>query len=353
MILVVAPFPTKENEKDGMIQRVAAIDGLMKDVKRTYVDVSFRRYTSLQQETFGRATIYRLNFFIHFQWLFRLVREARLVYIHSAYNALKILPFFPKNKVIFDAHGIVPEELADDGHVLASRILSIAERTAVRRSRLLVSVTQRMREHFMGKYGRSNANDLIYPILPHFDLSSESRDTALKASRTPGSVIYAGGLQSWQNVDKMITASAQCPKLSYTFLTGDVATLRRKLNAAQLTQAVCESAPPQAVKDRYLTHVYGYILREPILVNAVACPTKLIEYLYWGVLPVVITPKIGDFDEHTLHSISLQDFVAGRLPSAADEALMRENNRATLDALIAKAGHAEQILQSLLTEAAS
>lgn len=353
MILVVAPFPTKENEKDGMIQRVAAIDALMKDIKRTYVDVSFRRYTSLQQDTFGQATVYRLNFFIHFQRLFRLVREARLVYVHSAYNALKILPFFPRNKVIFDAHGIVPEELSDDSHVLASRILSVAERTAVRQSRLLVSVTQRMREHFMGKYGRNNANDLIYPILPHFDLSTESHDTVLKASRTPGSVIYAGGLQSWQNVDKMIAASAQRPKLSYTFLTGDVATLRRKLNAAQLTQAVCESAPPQAVKDRYLTNVYGYILREPILINAVACPTKLIEYLYWGVLPVVITPKIGDFDEHTLHSISLQDFVAGRLPSAADEALMRENNRATLDALIAKAGHAEKILQSLLTEAAS
>ena len=35
--------------------------------------------------------------------------------------------------------------------------------------------------------------------------------------------------------------------------------------------------------------------REEILVNAVACPTKLVEYMYWGVVPVVITPNIGDF----------------------------------------------------------
>jgi hypothetical protein len=353
MILVVAPFPTNENEKDGMIQRVAAIDALMKNVERSYVEVSFRRFIASERETHGRATVYRLNFFVHFLRLLHLVRVSRLVYVHSAYNALKILPFFPWDKVIFDAHGIVPEELAGDGHALASRILTIAERTAVRRSRLLVSVTQRMREHFTAKYSRSDTNDLIYPILPHFDISNGSRDAVLNADRKPCSVIYAGGLQSWQNVDKMITASIQCPTLCYTFLTGDVATLRGKLDAVQLPQVVCESAPPQAVKDRYLAHVYGYILREPILVNAVACPTKLIEYLYWGVLPIVITPKIGDFDEHTLHSINLLDFVAGRLPSSTDEMRMRELNRASLDTLILKAGQTGRRLQSLLKGAST
>lgn len=350
MILIVGKFPNSNNEKDGMIQRIAAIDDLMKNVDRTYAHISFHRFTSLECHRSGHARIYRLNFFIHFIRLFRLVREAKIVYVHSAYNALKIIPFYPKNKVIFDAHGIVPEELADEGRTLTSWILSLAERTAVRRSSLLVSVTQRMREHFREKYGRKNSNDLIYPIIPNFTINTESRDAILQANRIPRSVIYAGGLHLWQNVDKMIAASAQNPTLSYTFLTSEVVKLRKRLTFAHLPKVICESVPHQAVKNYYLTHKYGYILREPILINAVACPTKLIEYIYWGVLPIVITPRIGDFNEHTLRSISLLDFTAGRLPSEEEESSMRAHNRATLDALIKNAKHAEQRLQSLLTE---
>ncbi|MGE0906881.1 hypothetical protein AB4M30_16785 [Escherichia coli] len=40
----------------------------------------------------------------------------------------------------------------------------------------------------------------------------------------------------------------------------------------------------------------GFVLRDDIVVNRVACPTKLIEYLECGVVPVVKSPDIGDFN---------------------------------------------------------
>lgn len=348
MIVIVAPFPTKENEKDGMIQRIAAIDLLMKDLPRTYLEISLRRNFLSHREIVGNLTILRLNFFLHFPFWARLVRQARIVYVHSANNALKILPVFPKDKVIFDAHGVVPEETVAEGKRFAALILGYAERVAIRRSRWIVSVTNRMRAHFERKYGRQQAEDIIYPILPHLKSDQFSELEILQRKREAGRVIYAGGLQSWQNIDKMIAACTHRADLTYTFLTGDVVSLRSKLESAGLRNVVCESVHPNIVKDHYLEHVYGYILREPNLINEVACPTKLIEYLFWGVLPVVITPQIGDFDSSTLQCVTLDNFLADHLPDESAQIAMRSQNYATINRLITNSGHAKTRLRRLL-----
>ena len=43
MITVIAQYPDIDNEKDGMIQRIAAMDDLMKNQDRVYIDISFFR----------------------------------------------------------------------------------------------------------------------------------------------------------------------------------------------------------------------------------------------------------------------------------------------------------------------
>lgn len=349
MILVIAPFPTKENENDGMIQRVAAIDSLMSQESRTYLHVSFHRFLNSKKETIGNARIYRVNFFVHFFRIFKITKRSSLIYVHSAYNALKILPFFPKNKVIFDAHGVVPEELFGDRRYAASWIASIAERVAIRRSTVVISVTKRMQRHFQNKYNRLSSRDLVYPVIADFDCNSRLATEAIQAKRIADSVIYAGGLQSWQNVEKMIFSSMKRPEFSYTFLTSDPISFLKKLDSSKLRSVVCKSVPASVVKEHYLTHTYGFILRDAILVNAVACPTKLIEYLYWGVIPIVITPKIGDFDEQSIDAISLSDFINGKLPTDVEAGIMRTANRARVEAMIYQARSVRQELISLFS----
>jgi hypothetical protein len=349
MITVIAPYPTRANEKDGMIQRVAAIDSLMKDLPRSYLDLSFRRYLKAAVEVKGKVTIYRLNALLHLFRVFRLLRQSDRVYVHSAYNALKILPFLSSRKVIFDAHGVVPEELEQEGHRWASRILAVAEKAAVRHCSVMVSVTRRMQQHFANKYGRRTDRDIVYPILPHFDGEELPSEEILGRERPGNSVIYAGGLQVWQNVDKMIEASARRSEMTHTFLTSDAERLRDKLQQAGIKNFTCASVPASSVKNHYLTHSFGYILREEILVNAVACPTKLIEYLYWGVIPIVITPRIGDFDDRTLRCLTLTGFLNGPLPSEQERRVMREQNRKMLERLVAStAGEQSRLAQNLL-----
>jgi hypothetical protein len=113
--LVVSTYPSGDNLKEGMVQRVAHIDSLMASVPRNYLDISFRRFLRREVRSDGLATVYCLNFFVHFFLILRLLRAARTVYVHSAYNALRMMVFPTRARIIFDAHGVVPEECAQEG----------------------------------------------------------------------------------------------------------------------------------------------------------------------------------------------------------------------------------------------
>jgi hypothetical protein len=347
MIVVVAPHPSTENQKDGMIQRIAHIDSLMSSSQRLYLDISVRRFVRKQTIVEGLVTIQRLNILVHFFQIARLIRQANLIYIHSAYNALKACLFPTKAHFVFDAHGVVPEELTQEGQILASRVYTFSERTAMRRCNTLICVTRSMLEHFNIKYAhRADREEIVLPILPRMGEAVEVGQ-ALRATRILKSVIYAGGLQVWQNVDKMLDAARTQPGMNYTFLTGDLQRFKNCVSNSGLVSATCQSVAPEAVKNFYLKHQYGFILRDDVLVNQVACPTKLMEYLYWGVVPIVVTPCIGDFDGELLHSVSLEDFLRGVLPDQETLSAMREHNQLTVSTILASAQTNQDLLKQL------
>lgn len=334
MITVIAPYPTKANQKDGMTQRILSIDKLVESQERRYLEISFRRYLKKSVEQSGRLQIFQLNAFLHFFLIFKIMKSSKLVYIHSAYNALKILPFIPFVTIVFDAHGIVPEELSLSNHRLASLIIFIAEWFVVKRCAILVCVSNSMRLHFENKYGRYSDSDLVYPILPIPIDNNFAKNLIFSAHRLPNSVVYAGGVQIWQNVDKMIQAAVAMPSMHYDFLSGDAEVFERALKLAGAKDFDCKSVDPILVHNFYLKATFGFILREEILVNKVACPTKLIEYIYWGVVPIVITPKIGDFDEDSLQCVYLDDFLVGKIPNFFEIDAMRKANRDFLDSIV-------------------
>jgi hypothetical protein len=347
MIIVVAPYPNSENQKDGMIQRVAHIDGLMVETQRVYLDLSFRRFFHKKILTYGNVTTYQLNVITHYLLIRRLIKSANLVYIHSAYNALKVMMFPIKAHIIFDAHGIVPEELTQEGKSLSAKIFAAAERYILKRCNTLVCVTRSMQVHFNAKYGyRTGCEEIVLPILPRIDTKIDV-DKILQSQRDIYSVIYAGGMQVWQNIDRMMEAAEKQSSLTYTFLTGFPDEFKSRLRIASLPRFSCKSVPPAQVKDYYLRHQFGFILRDSNLVNAVACPTKLVEYLHWGVVPIVITPHIGDFNEKSLSAVTLEAFEAGIIPDEKTVDQMRRNNNASMLALFASAQSYEERLREI------
>lgn len=333
MILFVAPFPALSDQKDGFTQRIAWIDSLVKDQARIYVDISYRNFWRARRHSFGKVTVLQLNGLLHLFYILYLFNRASTVYVHSVYNSLKALPAYWLARPITDLHGVVPEELAYAGKRWHACLFGFVERVALRRSATVIHVTSAMKRHFKSKYGRESLADRTVAILPKLTDLRGLRENVLGFKRDPKAVIYAGGLQAWQNVPMMLDAAAACPEFRFIFLASEASTLQRLANLAKVATFTCSSVDPHQVPDYYLTCTYGFVLRDPVLLNQVACPTKLVEYLHWGVIPIVLTPDIGDFNELGFAFVSLEDFRAGMMPDEGKATRMRAINRQVVEKL--------------------
>jgi len=333
MIVFVAPFPALSDEKDGFVQRIASIDSLVSDLPRVYLEISLRRFWTIRHHYYGKAIVLQLNAFRHFFVITSWFKKASSVYVHSVYGSLMALPAYWLATPITDLHGVVPEELTFKGKPWRARLLNLVERIALRRSATVVYVTSAMKQHFHLKYGRNSAADRIISILPKITDERGQSENVLGSKRHPKTVIYAGGLQPWQNVPLMIDAAAATPKFRFIFLSGEAEKLQRLAIVSNVADFTCISVEPEQVPDYYLSCTYGFVLRDPVLLNQVACPTKLVEYLHWGVIPVVLTPYIGDFASLGFAFVAIDEFRSGNLPDENKVARMRINNREVVERL--------------------
>ncbi len=335
MIVFIAPFPALSDEKDGMIQRIASIDYLVRDISRIYLDISFSRYFKKRTHRFGKATVFQLNAFLHLIYIISLLKKASVVYIHSVYNSLKALPAYWIGKPITDLHGIVPEENLLYGYLSRAWIYGWVERHALKRSAYLIFVTANMQQHFCGKYGQLFSDNCVIANLPKLSDTRGSSVNVLGAVRDAKAVIYAGGLQTWQNIPMMLDCAVSAKQFRFVFLTSRPQSMQQFCESAKLNNCTIASVPPRQVPDYYLNSTFGFVLRDSILVNQVACPTKLIEYLYWGIIPIVFTSDIGDFKKLGYMWITLEEFSSGLFPDATKAALMRDHNRKVVERLMA------------------
>ena len=70
----------------------------------------------------------------------------------------------------------------------------------------------------------------------------------------------------------------------------------------------------------------GKRLREDHLLNRVACPTKAIEYMATGVIPIVLCDEIGDLNVMGYRYVTLDCFLNGILPEYKEIKEMRKTN---------------------------
>ncbi len=325
MILFVANYPDKEDEKDGMMQRVVAVDRHFADCERVYLGISFfgnrRRRT---ERLSGKLSVHRVNFFLHFLLILRLGLRARGIYVHSVHNGFRALPLYFRGNIVTDLHGVFPEELEYYGKKAGSALYGVIEKIAVRRSRFVIVVTDAMADHLRAKYGDLSAGIYTIPIFDDFPIGRTDTEDSPRTLVA----IYSGGAQKWQNVDLMMDAMARARHdFSYVVLTPEIAFFERKAAEYALAGRLKVIAVRKSeVYGHYLQADLGFVLRDDSVVNRAACPTKLVEYLACGVIPIVLQPEIGDFARRGYARIGLEQFVSGDLPSRDKLEVMRVNN---------------------------
>jgi len=136
-------------------------------------------------------------------------------------------------------------------------------------------------------------------------------------------------LQKWQQVYKMIEAIQNtsdyyiykffcpAPQNALAMLSDD---LRNKASIE------IDSKPSKEIFTAYRACHYGFILRDSTIVNRVACPTKLIEYLSMGIVPIVDCEDIGDFKKMGMQYVHLDDLMKNCLPDESTRLIMAKVN---------------------------
>ncbi len=349
MILVIAEFPSVRTERDGMRQRIAAVDRLLATMPRTYVHLYPRRWIvplAPQRRTAGNVPVVTLNANFHVSVLEHLARQADLIYVHSVYNAESCLGLYKRHgdKIITDLHGIVPEELELAGEFQQAAHFRVVEQLVVEHSRFLITVTDAMSRYFISKYGTHIREKLVcLPIL------SEQTRPVLSAHplNLRPRMIYAGGLQVWQKIDFALEFFRDYNVLSRydaTFLVSDPAQMKRQAKQFGFgDRLVIDSVAHTQVFEHYLRADIGVVLRDESVVNAVALPTKMIEYLEYDLVPLVKHPGIGDFPEFGYAYLTLEDIQAGAISRSRLEE-MRSVNRIALEHLRAQAAVGQSTL---------
>ncbi len=323
-----------ERQSDGYFQRIQIVDRLFSDHWRVYVETEELRGRNrwFDRPEAGvivlRVTGSRKHRIAARLFALAAALRCRKMYFHSVlrmhdnrFGKLLHLPLFKK---AVDIHGVVPEEFRMHNDFFSALIYDKEERLAVKKAGIAIVVTDAMRKYLQQKFrGELKARTIEFPMFPSFAPYIGGRP--LPDGKPI--VVYAGGLHKWQQVPKMIDAivktSARC---QHYFYCPEPDAVRAMLPDALLDRVVVDAKPHAELMKIYAQCHYGFILREDIIVNRVACPTKLVEYLAMGIIPIVDCEDIGDFKALGMQFITLSDFLASALPDEERRLQMAEQN---------------------------
>lgn len=289
-------YPDSHDLRDGFYRRVQAIDDLLSDeFERVYIrtDGSVKQVRS-QWRTI-KPGCHELRISRRYPWQ---VKEA-MDYVHgktsychsilSMENEVAQRIFESSGRLILDLHGAVPEEAVMMGES-EERVLSLSqiERQIVTRAELVIGVSENLVSHITSKYGIGNR--LVIPI-------SNGLNHLVTGERDHDLIVYSGGIQAWQQVDKMLSFVNRHPERRFIFLTRGHEWVKDRYRELYELEFPGEAfgVDPDDLGKWYEKAEFGLILREDSVVNRVASPTKLTEYLAWGMIPILDSDEIGDF----------------------------------------------------------
>lgn len=322
-IVIVGSYPNDSNIMDGMIQRIKAIDNIFENEERSYFTLSFKKYFQKKQIIVNdQLCVFNANVFFNYFFVLRGLRNSEFIYCHSLYNFITLILFLPfiKTKIVLDVHGVVPEELKMSGNIFKSFIYSCCEIIAFKKIKTAICVTNSMIQYYKSKYSNFKGKFINFSIFPDTIKSFNSHHLESRVEPCLNEkvvIIYSGNSQKWQNVDLMFNSIRNgCENYEYIILTGEPLIFNKLLEQYCLSKfdIKVRSVLPQELASYYQRAHYGFILRDDSIVNKVANPTKLIEYMSYGIMPIVLNENIGDFLQYKYEYLKLDHFNAELKP---------------------------------------
>lgn len=346
VVAVLAPWfeDTTLDIRDGYLMRIKNIDtSVLCNYFRIYFyECQYYKVNRIIVDVISDDVIYvRYNSKYRKQRSFveKLIAECGVCYTHSV---LRMIPFEKPAKEyrwldlfqgtichILDAHGAAVEESLmldnDDVGIWVKK----AEEMYFSSATGVVVVTLSMKKYFMNKYYDRNINYILYPIFSDnntkFNGSNNRKSNVL-------TIVYAGGCQPWQNISYMKEAIESQINLAdyYIYITNPSMFIDLWENTDLPENLLVKAGSVQEVNEVYQKAHYGFLLRDENIINQVACPTKLIEYIQSGIIPILKYDDIGDSKCMGLRYLPVEDFIQGKIPTERERFMMSKTNQRIL-----------------------
>jgi hypothetical protein len=307
-ILFISPYPVvNEQLADGYFARIKNVDDIFEADNRIYLDLSLtKNFKYKYVKVNEKLTIIKANVFCHYFKILKVLKMAAVFYIQSLlrYRETIFFPFGKNKKVIWDVHGACPEENKFKRDRIKAFINGIFESWLARRANIKVTVNDSMSRHLKEKYPTIAAPTVVLPLInkSFFHNTAPGQVDELRRElniTTEHTVfIYTGSLLKWQRVEDVLQLITKLHNANYRFimLTGAQEKARKLIAKYQLSNKILlRMATASEMAGYYMLSHYGFILRDKHILNEVATPTKLMEYMHYGLTPIVDYVRIGDF----------------------------------------------------------
>lgn len=332
-VAFVGPCPEPTQIQEGWMSRINSIDRQLNGLRRVYLNFA-KHHSDWRCEVIWRDDEHAEAYVNpagprSAALISRILDDVRLVYVHTLHLAEYILPWLATAKICVDIHGVTPEEEVMMGRPHLRERYEAVEQAVLKDAYRCIAVSDAMIEYYAEKYPDLHPNWLTIPVIETFPEEEVlSQRFASDRDELPVNTIYCGGTQAWQNIDAMLALVNQCGTWAkFRFYSHDHALLSIRAKALGLKW------PPEigfCRKDNlpgvYRAADFGLILRDDSPVNRVSSPTKLAEYLHFGVVPIVRTERLGDFFRLGFAYVTEEEFREGFIPGRASREWMVERN---------------------------
>lgn len=208
-----------------------------------------------------------------------------------------------------DIRGLTAEEIAlrrGGNRGIAYRLALWMALNEIRRTDRLSCVSHNLKRWIEKQSGRKDVTVIPCCIDKNkifFDAKAREQIRKRYGFKNNNKVIcYAGGLATWQRMHDIVQLLGEISRLNknyrFLFLTREDRKLRAIVEGEDIPLGRCliVSCSHNEIRHYLSAADAGIIMRYDILVNNVASPIKIGEYLGCG-LPVILTKGIGDFSD--------------------------------------------------------
>ena len=209
-------------------------------------------------------------------------------------------------KVVFDPRGLFPDEVYyKNSNTAVYKILKYCVKIFVKYSDSIVTVSDAFRTYYLDKYNVV-PNKIV--SISTFSKSSENRMSSEDEKTQPAaeriiSIVYVGSDDKWQMFSEILDFFSYLhvkdpQKFKFSIITNNLDSVSAAIEAMGMSSNIyVTSVKPDAVYSIISKCDYGIIFRDDNILNRVAAPIKIVDYLFAG-LNIIATKNIGDMSDY-------------------------------------------------------